>query len=439
MPTDRSDLALPSPWGHPGPAPRRAWIPILEGADAERALRIGEDIGLALAGQAPRDLGPSLAGGASGLAMFFAYLGLAQGEGLSGPCAGLAGTWMERALEASPRVGDNLGLHTGHTGIAWALDHLEGLGHPPWDEDINDVLDETIAFHLDCPATRWRAELIDGLAGVGLYLLDRRGRGRSAGLLARVLDLLVAKSERSQGTATWYEAPETLFPEMLEAMPGGLYNLGVSHGIPGIIGFLAQAAGRVAGAGALLDAAVPWLLGQKDHHADGSFFGAGFGRRDLARNPDGHPLAWCYGDLGIALVLLAAARRRANPAWEEEAVALALACALRQDPRRGVEDACLCHGAFGNAHLFNRLFQATGEPALREAALGRYRLGFGMRTGPSSCAGFLPRNHDPGFPDRAFELLCGISGIGLALLAGATAVEPAWDRILLADVEPLGS
>jgi hypothetical protein len=41
----------------------------------------------------------------------------------------------------------------------------------------------------------------------------------------------------------------------------------------------------------------------------------------------------------------------------------------------------------------------------------------------------LDWRNDPGF-------LTGSSGVGLALLAAATSVEPLWDRLLLSDVAP---
>src|SRR4029450_12216233 len=79
--------------------------------------------------------------------------------------------------------------------------------------------------------------------------------------------------------------------------------------------------------------------------------------------------AWCYGDPGIAAALLLAARGVGDAGWEQTAVALACRAAERPASDTGVVNANFCHGAAGLAHLYNRMYQATGEPTLGRAAL----------------------------------------------------------------------
>ena len=91
-------------------------------------------------------------------------------------------------------------------------------------------------------------ELVNGLAGLGLYALDRgRPAAASAAILERVLERLGTSCERTAEGLAWYDAPELLYPEALKAMPEGLFDLGVAHGNAGVAGFLAEAAGRVSG------------------------------------------------------------------------------------------------------------------------------------------------------------------------------------------------
>src|SRR5207248_4085436 len=109
--------------------------------------------------------------------------------------------------------------------------------------------------------------------------------------------------------------------------------------------------------------------------------------------------------------------------------------AERPPDEAGVFDGGLCHGAAGLGHLFNRLFQATGEPRLREAAQFWFQRTLELRRPQGSIAGFaawgpgpdgsLNWTDDPGF-------LTGAAGIALALLAATTPIEPAWDRVFLA-------
>jgi len=154
---------------------------------------------------------------------------------------------------------------------------------------------------------------------------------------------------------------------------------------------------------------------------------------------DGQPgvrrrLAWCWGDLSVAAALLVAGRCADLPAWEHEALTIARRAAQRPPEQSGVCDAGLCHGAAGIGHLFNRMYQATGDPALGEAARFWFRRTLDMRQPGRGVGGYQAFHPDrPGdeiwVDDRGF--LTGGAGIALALLAAVTPDEPAWDRILL--------
>ncbi|HSF42405.1 MAG TPA: lanthionine synthetase LanC family protein, partial [Thermoanaerobaculia bacterium] len=217
-----------------------------------------------------------------------------------------------------------------------------------------------------------------------------------------------------------------------EIHPNGYYNLGVAHGVPAVVALLAGAAAAgVAPARPLLDDTVRWLLAHRLEPGAGSCFGTSF---YPGEDPGLSRLAWCYGDAGVAASLLAAARAVGEPAWEKEALDIALSAAERPAEKAMVRDAGLCHGAAGLGHLFNRMYQSTGEERLADAA--RFWIGYALeiRQSGEGIAGFRvwtaeldggpPWRTDPGF-------LEGATGIGLALLAAVSAVEPAWDRVLL--------
>jgi hypothetical protein len=135
--------------------------------------------------------------------------------------------------------------------------------------------------------------------------------------------------------------------------------------------------------------------------------------------------------------LLLAGRAAAEPAWEREGLALARAVARRPAESCGVEDACLCHGAAGLGHLLNRLYQATGDPELLAGArawLGRALEYWEPGRGVGGFLAFAPPDYDPEqqpvwHEDAGF--LNGATGMALALLAATSAVDPAWDRLLL--------
>lgn len=422
------------------PKSLRPWAPVLPEGLRDRA----QDALQAILGSLPRPddprPGPSLARGHAGIALLhgYAYLASPSEQGF----LDLSQQHLKRAVEALATTHSNPWLFTGFSGVAWTVDHLQHIGLIREVEDFNESVDQTLWDFLSKEPWRGLPELISGLAGIGLYGADRHGKGRGQEIVERVVEILFQKAEQTPHGLAWFDPPELLHSNTRETNPKGLFNLGVSHGNPGVIGFLAIASSQGnTHARALLDSSIAWLLSCRDPHENGSLFGTGFGRLEKP-NPFGSRLAWCNGDLGVALVLLLAAKLIQNPLLESEAMALVKACATRPEPRMGVLDGCICHGAFGNAHLFCRLFQATGDEACLSRAVDFYHMGLNLRRDTPEAGGFLaycpPR---PGESIRepwiAFPgLLEGSTGVGLALLAATTPVEPCWDRHLFVHVEP---
>jgi hypothetical protein len=326
-------------------------------------------------------------------------------------------------------------LYSGLTGVGWAIAHLR----PRWpgsdDEDDLAEIDEVLFDHLDQSPWRGEYDLIEGLVGFGVYALERLPQPIAITCLERVVDRLAGTAERQGEGTTWWTDPAWLSAETHAEFPRGYYNLGLAHGVPGVIGLLGQVcAAGVAGdkARPLLDGAVRWLLDNdgRDSFANWVVPGAAGNKARLA---------WCYGDPGIAAALLGAARCVAEPAWEAAALAIARRATQRPFDQSGVRDAGLCHGSAGLAHLFNRMFQATGEPWLGEAARVWFERTLSMRRPGRGIGGYETWQPDaagsPAWPPDP-GLLNGSTGIALALLAATTSIEPRWDRMLLLSIPP---
>ncbi len=127
-----------------------------------------------------------------------------------------------------------------------------------------------------------------------------------------------------------------------------------------------------------------------------------------------------------------------EPAWEREALDIGLHSAARPESTALIRDAGLCHGAAGLGHLFNRLYQSTGEERFAGAARFWFERTLRFQQRGEGVAGFQawevnPETKVPGWrPEAGF--LEGATGIGLALLGAISGVEPAWDRVLLLSV-----
>jgi hypothetical protein len=432
MPTNPQSSRDPGAWWKPA----GVWRPILDGAQSERAVQTVQVVADVLRAppSPPGRANFSVAGGSAGLAIFFGYL-----EQVFPGIAEPAMVFLEEAIAAASDGPTPPSLYSGLTGVGWAAAHLQEQRAGLDTGDVAAEIDQVLYEHLNAP--HWPADydLIDGLVGFGVYALERLPVPSAVACVERVIGHLAGTAEHRPEGVTWWTNPDWLMPEMRQQSPQGYYNLGVAHGVPGVIALLgcACAAGvAVEQAQPLLDGAVRWLLAQVSEGAaaTGLPFAVGPG---IPAGPA--RLAWCYGDLGVAVALLSAARSVGEPEWERAALTIARRAADRPVADSGVVDAGLCHGAAGVGHLFNRLFQATGEEHFAEAARSWFERALAMREPGHGIAGYL--SWAPG-GDGAMTwladggLLTGAAGIGLALLAAATPIEPAWDRMLLVSVAP---
>lgn len=432
-----------------------SWRPLLDGALADRASGALADLAGALTGTDVRGgLHPrarpvyaaSLSSGAAGRALFYAYLALAAGEEAGEAWADHAERLLDEAAETVATSPLAAGLYSGFTGPAWVAAHFEGRLFEAEDgEDLNGEIDAALLDRLAKSPWRDHYDLISGLVGLGVYALERLPRPSAVRCLEAIVARLAESAEQAEsieppGVGLTWHTPVDLLPAFArERTPGGYYNLGVAHGVPGVVGLLARAC--LAGvaeerARPLLEGAVTWVLSEDVERG-------GRRRYPVAVGPgiEAQPtrLAWCYGDPGVAAALLAAARAADRSDWEAAALGIARRAAATPPAESGAVDPGLCHGAFGLAHLYNRMHQATGATHLGETARRWYEIGLDMRSTERGIAGFSSWDFqvgtepewvdDPGF-------LTGAAGVGLALLAATTEIAPEWDRVLLLDLPP---
>jgi hypothetical protein len=375
-------------------------LPRKQRDQARRTLRELSDALLSLRPASVPDL--SLARGHTGIALVHHVLdGLLPERGH----ARRAQRAFDRAIDDLSRttVGDSL-FH-GFTGVGWTA-LLIGRS------DANDEIDAALATRLSASPWRDRFGVSDGLAGMGVYALERG----APTLVARVLDRLEESSERRRPGIAWRSRREWV-PGAPRAPE---WSLGVAHGTPGVIAVLARIVARSQGderrrALRLLDGAVRWLLAHE--RRDGGFAIA-VGRTRRAR------LAWCYGEAGVASALQLAAITVGERRWAEAALRIGRAAAARSFADSGVLDGGLCHGAAGLMHLFHRLYQRSGDERFAAAARAWLDQLLALRRA-DGFGGFaaLATDHwvaDPG-------LLFGAGGVALAL-AALLGGDASWDR-----------
>ena len=325
------------------------------------------------------------------------------------------------------------GLYGGAARVAFAVGHLSAGD----DADLAcEMIEASLLRYLEQPTDTH--DLISGVVGIAVPVLQRIADGRpspSSEPIARSILGHLERLSRTQPTGLAWHTPASLLPQwQRELAPDGYINLGLAHGIPGVIAILARyiAAGvEVSRARRLLDGAVAYLLSVAEPTMGARYHAW------LPSKGGGTRVAWCYGDLGVAVALMAAASATGRDDWRATALELAHGMAVRSFESSQVIDAGLCHGAAGVAHLFNRMAQATGDAELARAADTWFDHTIAMRRS-EPIAGYpraMPVNGVINW-EAAPDLLTGATGIALALHAAISPIEPAWDQLLLADLSP---
>ena len=385
-----ADIQTVGPWDAQNPR----WSAALDDALHARAIAVVREIPRAIPEPGSESTkAASVADGSAGHALFYAYAirsGLFEQERDDLQDQMMA--HLQLAVDRIQDVANYPFLFQGLAGVGWVANHLHALGLQDEVEDLCDAVDAALIDWLQHHYASMHCELIAGLAGLGAYGLARWPRTGGREIVRLAVVALAATSVEHRGFRTWFNSPENASELKRSVQPRGSYNLGLSHGVPGALAFLAKAGALgMEEAGVLANSACTWLLGVRSSYPNGSSFA-----RELLVDPgtqaEGSGLAWCYGDLGVSAALMVSARllRRADC----EAVALQVARAAASREKARVMDGGLCHGAFGNAHIFQRFFRATGEPCFLHAARRWLREGLDMRKQGQGLAGFWPGSRE---------------------------------------------
>ena len=395
------------------------WRRLLSGSERDVAFSIALAIAETLA---DRELTAfDLGGGAAGTAQLYAGLvrlnvnAEVNVERARARLRHAARAFAERPMEPS--------LLSGFTGIAWALQHCRSL----LDEDCSAGLDELDGELMrQLREERWggRLDVGEGLAGLGVYAAERAHGPLMAVIASRLREEAVCLST---GVA-WKTGARHASPQWAQGFPDGYYDLGVAHGVAGILGALVglQENGNEQPPGIMAGAAL-WLLSMERDDAAMSTFPDIVGA-DLS-NTRNCFTGWCYGGAGILMMLARSSDRLSGEIPDLKArVSSAVLRLIQHDPGRySITDASLCHGEAGLALIFTRLYDLLGLTECLEAARIWLRRVVARATEGIDALCFGNKSellNDGG-------LLTGAAGVALCLLAACSDRPPSWDRCLL--------
>lgn len=403
------------------------------------------DLALRAAEQAERPTGwypPSLAGGQAGSALLHLH---AARAGL-GASSDAFDHIREAVLSTQVEPLEGTGLFAGTSGLALAL--AECARDEPRFQPSLDRLHERLAAQVhatELPRTERAVsdlhyDLVTGAAGTLAYLSSvPRPTQQVRDAAARLIEYLVwlAEPARTPGTAhRWLITPE-LYPPVgsyHERYPHGYLNLGLSHGVPGVVAALAsawEAGHRHPGQLAAVQTLTSWIRARHRTDAHGPVWPDG-----IPVDADGEELtdrgahdqfAWCYGSAGVAAALLTVARATGNEELRTAAVD-AFEGVLRRSAGTRSASPTLCHGHAGLVMLCQEFAPWSALAGRTLPRLVQELLDYGD---PDLPLGFADQEVPGNFVDDP-TLLTGATGVALVLLAAIGDERPPWFRTFFA-------
>ncbi|MBB86815.1 MAG: hypothetical protein CMP06_05870 [Xanthomonadales bacterium] len=273
----------------------------------------------------------------------------------TGGARGVKSSIEEMIDEMQNKVRDYIlppGLFSGLAGVDYAIN--EGL------KALQASRDERISYHsevvkfyldyLDTESSRSEYDVISGLAGIGLWactLDDKENGSKIADKILKALD--ETKCDLLHARVAW----ET--PVRREIVSGKKqreakddYNLGLAHGVPGVLLFISLAFGKGLFsdkklAKDLIDGIVHFLADQMNDEGEKGIgiFGHSTYNRDISR------MAWCYGDPGVAVAISVAHEYLPSDITKNIVLRLTESISNRTFMESGCIDGGICHGTTG--------------------------------------------------------------------------------------------
>ncbi len=328
---------------------------------------------------------------------------------------------------------NSLSFCNGSAGIGWLLYHIKENFSDIVTFDVVDLFDdfqEPMIDYMFLEINKGRYDYLHNSLGVGMYILQIKENNGVNVILEKLISKLISLGDIDEKART------LKWEGYLDKQGIGIYNLGLSHGVPSILIFLCKCHNRIGHSFNLkkhIQYIVNFLLNCKNE-GNISIFPYSIHEPKIEEDSISMSrLAWCYGDLGVIISLIHANRIiKDNELSSQIQEMIDYNCNRINLEENMVRDAGLCHGTVGIAHIFNSFYREYKKEKYKDVANFWYQQTIDMSIFKDGLAGykaFYPANHFTW--SNAIGLLEGVSGIGLGLIASIDEDCYQWDKCLL--------
>lgn len=306
-------------------------------------------------------------------------------------------------------------LSNGLAGQAWVLEYLNQADVEDYDPELLSEVDQLFYDALNHQPWPGEIESVLGLAGYAPYASRRSKFTDQKALYGVIVDNFASVSNKvDDQQISWSQPENSVYRFEKEDRKQPEYNLGLAHGVPGIIAALIPGLKIDAikdTTAQLVTQSCDWLLTQQNPNKEEEHcYASCSGEHHKSR------LGWCYGDLTIALTLARAGHALDRPSYVDEARRIALKTAKRDAESGFINDAGLCHGFVGLVSIYQILNQLMPHPELEQAA--KYWLNYSLEQyKEKGLEAFYAYNGETTEHYENFGFLMGYAGVGVGFIS----------------------
>lgn len=303
----------------------------------------------------PDDLkNPGLFTGNSGAALLFGELYKYSGKPIY---RSKAYDYLQLSLDQLDPM--DTSLARGITGVAYTINHLFNHGvleQSDFLPDLDNLIIESLQVDMD-------SEMYDyfyGFIGKGLYLFNRQDSDEH---IAKLHNYLIQSWPESE--QFWRDR----FAEKYFQQSNITSGFGLAHGVTSIIYFLTKSLNWTKDANASKHCIFKVIENLKEYKLENCDSLYPDNREELSPTR----LAWCRGDLGIALCLYKAGNCLNVSEWIEEAMAVFNFNSKRVldnsylQHREAMIESGFCHGTIGLIFIFHQIYSRTNQTPFAES------------------------------------------------------------------------
>lgn len=368
--------------------------------------------------------GDSLISGNGGLVLYHFYYGRILGKNQSTLLANnLLENIFNRVLAYESSL-NNYSFSYGLSGFKFLLDHLVQNDFIDYEDENAEEIDQDIFDWINEKIDKEDREYLHGAMGALHYIISKKDPLKYWRQIDNTISKLIDVASMSDSKA-YIE----VFSEIAPEYPKGSINLSLSHGLTGILLVLLQlnAVGyKNDNLTALIVRCFNYL---KEKMYDVNFSERKFCHFTAVETPDrlgkrrNSRLAWCYGDLNVAIAFFKGWKILGTQEYYDIAERIALTTLKRRELENTyIADSTFCHGASGVAMCYKTIYDFTGNENFLD----------GANYWTSRAIDFLDNELSNNFYQsrKIGKLIDGLPGTVLSILT-LSSQKSGWEKVFL--------